>query len=111
VGDRGTDQFADWFGPLSRADKVRVEAAIERLEEEGPGLGRPWWTALSVEGEGTQTARRLSPDPVPLRPRKTGILLMAGNKEGLWEQWYKTAIPEPRGSTKPTSPNCGEKDY
>jgi len=44
-------------------------------------------------------------------PRKTGILLTAGNKEGLWEQWYKTAIRTPRGSTKPTSPSYGEKDY
>lgn len=42
----GRDQFADRFGPLSSADKVRIEAAIERLEEEDPGLGRPWVDSL-----------------------------------------------------------------
>jgi hypothetical protein len=91
----GTDQFADWFGQLSRSDKVRVEAAIERLEEQGPGLGRPWVDSLV----GTRI-KELRPRGGFLRilfrfdPRKAGILLMAGDKQGLWDQWYKTAIPE-----------------
>jgi len=108
----GTDQFADWFGPLSRADKVRVEAAIERLEEEGPGLGRPWVDSLVGS-----KVKELRPRGGYLRilfrfdPRKTGILLMAGNKEGLWSSGTRRRSRRPRGSTKPTSPNCGEKDY
>jgi hypothetical protein len=91
----GTDQFADWFGQLSRSDKARVEAAIERLEEEGPGLGRPWVDSLV----GTKV-KELRPRGGHLRilfrfdPRKIGILLIAGDKQGLWEQWYKTVIPE-----------------
>ena len=90
----GTDQFADWFGRLSRDDKARVEAAIERLEEDGPGLGRPWVDSLV----GTKI-KELRPRGGHLRilfrfdPRKTGILLIAGDKRERWDQWYKTAIP------------------
>lgn len=34
----GTDQLADWFGRLSRRDQVSVEAALEWIDERGPGL-------------------------------------------------------------------------
>jgi hypothetical protein len=91
----GTDQFADWFGQLRRSDRARVEAAIERLEEQGPGLGRPWVDSLD-----RTKVKELIPRGGYLRilfrfdPRKTGILLIAGDKEGLWERWYIKAIPE-----------------
>ena len=90
----GTDQFADWFGRLSTSDKVRVEAAVERLEEKGPGLGRPWADSL----KGTRL-KELIPRGGYIRilfrfdARKAGILLIGGNKEGLWDQWYKRMIP------------------
>lgn len=91
----GTDQFADWFGRLSRRDQVSVEAALEWIEERGPGLGRPWVDSL----EGTRL-KELIPRGGYIRilfrfdPRKTGILLIGGNKEGLWDQWYRKMIPE-----------------
>lgn len=90
----GTDQFADWFGRLSRSDKGKVEAAIEWLEEKGPGLGRPWVESL----DGTRI-KELIPRGGYIRilfrfdPRKTGILLIGGDKEGQWAQWYKKMIP------------------
>ena len=90
----GTDQFADWFARLSRGDKAKVEAAMERIEETGPGLGRPWADSL----EGTRL-KELIPRGGYIRilfrfdPRKTGILLIGGNKEGQWDQWYKKMIP------------------
>jgi hypothetical protein len=91
----GTDEFADWFGGLSRPDQVKVEASIEWLEERGPGLGRPWVDSL----EGTRL-KELIPRGGHIRilfrfdPRQTGILLIGGNKEGLWDRWYKRMIPE-----------------
>ncbi len=90
----GTDEFADWFGRLNRGDKSRVEAAIERLEETGPGLARPWADSLV----GTKL-KELIPRGDYIRilfrfdPRKTGILLIGGDKEGLWDEWYKKMIP------------------
>ena len=91
----GTDEFADWFEGLSRADQARIEAAIERLEEQGPGLGRPWVDSL----EGTRL-KELIPRGGHIRvlfrfdPRKTGILLIGGNKQVLWDRWYRKMIPE-----------------
>lgn len=90
----GTDQFADWFGGLSKSDKVKVEAAIEWLEEKGPGLGRPWVDSLV----GTKL-KELIPRGGHVRilfkfdPRQTGILLIGGDKSGQWDKWYKEMIP------------------
>jgi len=90
----GTDQFATWFGRLSKGDKVKVEATIEALEEKGPGLGRPWADSL----KGTRV-KELIPRGGYIRilfrfdPRKAGILLIAGDKEDEWTQWYKRMIP------------------
>jgi hypothetical protein len=91
----GTDEFADWFGGLSRGDKVRVEGAVESLEEKGPGLGRPWVDSLN----GTKV-KELIPRGGYIRvlfrfdPRKTGVLLIGGDKEDQWDRWYKKKIPE-----------------
>lgn len=46
----GTDEFADWFGGLSNANQVKVEASIEWLEERGPGWVGLGWTALRERG-------------------------------------------------------------
>ena len=89
----GTDEFADWFGGLERSDQVRVEAAIEALEELGPGLGRPWADSLA----GTEL-KELRPRGGYLRilfrfdPRRTGILLLGGDKEQHWQDWYRENI-------------------
>lgn len=90
----GTDEFADWFGDLGRADQVRVEAAMEALEERGPALGRPWADSL----EGTEF-KELRPRGGHLRvlfrfdPRRTAILLIGGDKDGHWQEWYRVSIP------------------
>lgn len=90
----GTDEFADWFGGLTRGDQVRVEAAIERLEEDGPGLGRPWADSLA----GT-ALKELVPRGGHIRmlfrfdPRRSAILLLGGDKRDQWTEWYLRIIP------------------
>ncbi len=91
----GTDEFADWFGRLGRRDQVKVEASLEWLEEKGPGLGRPWVDSL----RGSRL-KELIPRGGHIRilfrfdPRSTGILLIGGNKEGRWNEWYAEMIPQ-----------------
>jgi hypothetical protein len=91
----GTDEFAEWFGGLERSDKVRVEAAMEALEELGPALGRPWADSL----EGTEL-KELIPRGGYIRilfrfdPRRTGILLLGGDKGQQWHVWYRENIPK-----------------
>ena len=89
-----TDEFAEWFGGLDRQEKVRVEATIERVEEEGPALGRPWADSL----RGTKV-KELIPRGGQLRilfrfdPRRTAILLLGGDKNKQWHTWYRENIP------------------
>jgi hypothetical protein len=90
----GTDAFADWYDTqLDATERGRVEAAIEYLQERGPGLGRPWVDSL----KGTRL-KELIPRGGFLRilfrfdPRQTAILLIGGSKEGRWERWYEEMI-------------------
>lgn len=92
----GTDAFADWFETqLDASEQVRVEAAVEYLEEWGPALGRPWADSLT----GTRL-KELIPRGGFIRilfrfdPRQTAILLVGGSKEDRWEAWYREKIPE-----------------
>ncbi len=36
-----TDQFEQWWDTLSVEEQESIEAAVELLEQRGPGLGRP----------------------------------------------------------------------
>jgi len=36
-----TDQFGEWWDALTTEEQRRTEAAVEVLQERGPGLGRP----------------------------------------------------------------------
>jgi hypothetical protein len=90
----GTDEFADWFGRLDTSNKEKVEAAIEELEEKGPGLGRPWVDSL----KGTEL-KELIPRGGFIRilfrfdPLRTAILLTGGDKQNEWSKWYERMIP------------------
>ena len=55
-----TDQFEEWWDALTTDEQRRTEAAVEVLQERGPGLGRPWVDTL----EGSR-----HPNMKELRPR------------------------------------------
>jgi hypothetical protein len=66
-----------------------VNPAILVLERNGPAEGRPLVDSI--------TASRIA-NMKELRPPSSGrseirILLVAGNKSGQWDKWYRTAIP------------------
>ncbi|WP_322762142.1 type II toxin-antitoxin system RelE/ParE family toxin [Frankia sp. Cr2] len=77
-----------------------VEDAIDRLALAGPTLGRPLvdriknarhhnMKELRPGSAGTSEIRILFAfDPV-----RRAVLLIAGDKSGNWQRWYKTAIP------------------
>src|ERR1700756_4077582 len=73
-----TDQFEEWWDALTTDEQRRTEAAVEVLQERGPGLGRPWVDTL----EGSR-----HPNMKELRPR-------GGDKTGQWSSWYEQAIPQ-----------------
>jgi hypothetical protein len=93
-----TDQFEEWWNAVTAEDQRRIEAAVEVLQERGPGLGRPWVDTL--QGSRHPNMKELRPRGGHLRilfafdPRRAAILLLGGDKTGQWSGWYEQAIPQ-----------------
>ncbi len=77
----------------------QVKAALKILEAEGPQLGRP--LVDSVKGSKHKNMKELRPGSVgrsELRvlfvfdPDRRAIMLIAGDKSGQWQKWYRTSI-------------------
>lgn len=92
-----TDQFNEWYWALDADEQDLVNAVIDLLEEIGPALGRPH--ADRVSQSSIHNMKELIPPSSNIRilfvfdPRRTGILLVGGDKTGLWNDWYDQMIP------------------
>jgi hypothetical protein len=92
-----TDQFGDWFEELSGPQRSAVIAAVDILEEDGPGLGRPF--VDTIKGSRHANMKELRPMAGNLRvlfafdPRRMAILLIGGDKTNRWNAWYREIIP------------------
>jgi hypothetical protein len=93
-----TNEFEEWWDALTAEEQRRSEAAVEVLQERGPGLGRPWVDTL--QGSRHPNMKELRPRGGHLRilfafdPRRAAILLLGGDKTGQWTSWYEQAIPQ-----------------
>ncbi|MEU9075522.1 type II toxin-antitoxin system RelE/ParE family toxin [Kitasatospora sp. NPDC048538] len=93
----------DWLHGLRRTDRAsldQVAAAITALRRVGPALGRPLVDRIRHSA---------IPNLKELRPGSSGdseirilfaldtgrriVILVAGDKRGRWQSWYRTAIP------------------
>jgi hypothetical protein len=93
----------DWFLNVCRTDPVTadlVEAAIDLLAEHGPALGRPMVDRL--HGSRYHNMKELRPGSsgstevrliFAFDPSREAIFLVAGDKSGEWNAWYRSAIP------------------
>jgi hypothetical protein len=92
-----TDEFGIWFRGLDDQAQRAIAAAIEKLQENGPALGRPFVDTLT--GSRLANMKELRPMHGHVRilfafdPRRTAILLLGGDKSGQWQAWYRDAIP------------------
>ncbi|MBX3032107.1 MAG: type II toxin-antitoxin system RelE/ParE family toxin [Chloroflexi bacterium] len=93
-----TDECAAWYRSLTDHEATAVDAAVEKLEELGPALGRPFVDHL--ETDLLSNLKELRPTVGNIRilfvfdPRRAAILLLGGDKTGRWSEWYRQAIPE-----------------
>lgn len=92
--------IARWLASLDEGSRVQVVAAIELLEDRGPQLGRPIVdTVSSSRHRNMKELRPGSSGRSELRvifafdPERSAIMLIAGNKAGKWERWYRENIP------------------
>lgn len=90
----------DWLKSLDIDTYDQVLAALQVLSRTGPGLGRP--LVDTVVGSRHNNMKELRPGSsgrsevrilFAFDPKRRAILLVAGDKHGRWEQWYKTNIP------------------
>ena len=93
-----TDEFGQWWDGLTGEGQEDVNAAVVALREFGPALTRP--LADTVRGSRFANMRelRVQHGGKPYRilyafdPRRTGILLLGGDKTGS-SRWYDENIP------------------
>lgn len=89
------DEVRSWINSLDPTTKDRVAKAIDVLAEVGPGLGRP--LVDRIRGSSIANLKELRPGTVRILfvfdPWRSSILLVAGDKQDLWNEWYTEAIP------------------
>ena len=80
---------------LNAASHARVVQAIDTLAETGPGLGRP--LVDTIHGSSIANLKELRSGTVRILfafdPWRSSVLLVAGDKAGQWNTWYRHAIP------------------
>ena len=92
-----------WYLGLVESDPATaalIEQAVDRLAEDGPMLGRPLVDRIKRSGHhNMKELRPASTAASEVRilfvfdPRRTAVLLVAGDKAGQWNRWYEQAIP------------------
>jgi hypothetical protein len=98
-----TPEVRAWLHDLrhrDRASAILVGQAIGMLMEAGPELGRP--LADRIAHSRLSNLKELRPGSAGrseirilyiFDPRRNAVLLVAGDKAGKWEAWYRGAIP------------------
>jgi len=94
-----TDEFGEWWETLNEAEQDAVTFSVDLLEINGPLLKFPHSTDVRKSRHGAMRELRSQCKGNPLRtfyvfdPRRTGILLIGGDKTGV-ERFYEEMIPK-----------------
>ena len=93
----------EWYLAICEHDPETadlIEQAIDQLVTEGPSLGRP--LVDRIKGSKYHNMKELRPAPAgateirilfAFDPVREAIFLVAGDKSGNWERWYREAVP------------------
>lgn len=93
-----TETFEEWYFSLCEVDRENVLAALLMLQERGPMLPRPHADTVNGSQYRNMKELKIQSQGRPLRaffafdPRRTGILLCAGDKTGD-KRFYDDLIP------------------
>lgn len=91
---------SQWLLMLDESSRAQVVAALEILQEHGPALGRP--LVDNISGSRHRNMKELRPGSsgkseirilFAFDPIRKAILLVAGDKSGQWQRWYRKNIP------------------
>jgi hypothetical protein len=96
-------EVRDWLHQLRRNDRasaILVGQAITALLQEGPSLGRP--LVDRIRSSALHNLKELRPGSTGTTeirilfvfdPTRNVVLLVAGDKAGQWEAWYRQSTP------------------
>ncbi|ACZ89375.1 type II toxin-antitoxin system RelE/ParE family toxin [Streptosporangium roseum] len=98
-----TGEVREWLHAMRAGDRATsrlIGQAIQTLVEIGPDPGRP--LVDRITGSAVRNMKELRPGSsgrseirilFAFDPRRSAVLLVAGDKAGHWEAWYDKAIP------------------
>lgn len=92
-----TDQFGHWYLTLADDEQDAITAAVDHLEADGPGVGRPLVDTISRSRHSNM--KELRPPVGNIRilfafdPRRMAIMLLGGDETNRWSAWYRESIP------------------
>ena len=93
-----TDEFGEWWNDLSAQEQGKVDAAVRLLELHGPDLEFPYSAKVNGSRHSRMRELRVQVQGRPFRvlyafnPKRTGILLIGGDKTGD-DRWYEVHVP------------------
>lgn len=95
-----TDQVGAWLDTLTDTQLYDLDQRVALLQERGPALRRPVVGEIVGSAFDPQMKELVcDSDGAHIRvmfmfdPRRTAILLIAGDKTGQWKAWYRKMIP------------------
>ena len=96
----GVEAFLDELYESDPASHQLVNQAILLLERSGPAEGRPLVDSITASRVANmKELRPPSAGRTEIRilfvfdPWRSAVLLVAGDKSGQWERWYRMAVP------------------
>lgn len=93
-----TDEFGQWWDSLDDDEQESVDATVTLLEKLGPQLPYPHSSGVESSRHRHMRELRIQHKGDPYRilyafdPRRTGLLLIGGNKTGN-DRWYEEFVP------------------
>jgi hypothetical protein len=93
-----TDEFGSWWDNLSADEQDSINFGVRLLQERGPNLKRPFADTIAGSVYPNMKELRCQHEGRPYRvlfafdPRRSGILLIGGDKTGK-PNWYEENVP------------------
>lgn len=98
------DEVVEWVESADETTQNLVAAALDLLAAEGPTLGRP--LVDRIKGSRLHHLKELRPGSsgrsevrmlFAFDPQRQAVVLVAGDKAGNWDRWYRKNIPIAEG--------------
>jgi hypothetical protein len=92
---QASEQVQRWQRSLEPLAAERLNAAVARLQELGPGLGRPFVDTIHGSRHANMKELRVGSlrTLFAFDARRHAMLLVGGDKAGDWRGWYQRNIP------------------